>query len=372
MKLLLVIATVCVVTYAGKVDPSLQIAVENGVTDAILELPQIVGQIENNPALQSLSGAGKVSALVATLQGLTSAAQAPLVTVAKSLDLETEQYWASNIILVKGLTLEKLLTLANTPGDFTLREQHVVSINSNLRAGRDLSILQNPQWGVAKIRAPEAWSITDGAGAVVGFMDSGVNLAHEALTTGYAGAWLDPYYNTADPTDQNGFGSHTAGVVVGRTNGIGVAPGAQWVACRGLNHQGSGTEAALVTCGQFMMTANPKPNVVSNGWGGGSGSTWFNPVITGWRNAGIIPVFGVGNSGPNCGTIGSPGDNANVVGVAASTDTDAIATFASRGPGAGGLLKPDFAAPGSNTLSAGTGSNNYVTMSGNGAVSNFS
>jgi subtilisin family serine protease len=365
MKLLIVLAATLAVAYAGTVEHALQVAVENGETEAILELPQIMAQVEANQALQSLTGDAKVSALVSTLQGLTSAAQAPFIAIASSLGLETEQYWASNIVLVKGLTSEKLASLAATAGEFTIRKQNIASINPVVKhAEFESNFTQNPQWGVAQIRAPAAWARTTGEGIVAAIIDTGVNLGHTALSAGYAGAWLDPYYSTAGPTDQQGHGSHCAGTILGRANGVGVAPGARWIACRGLNHQGSGTEAVLTQCAQFMLTANPRPHVVSNSWGGGSGATWYNAQVSAWRNAGIVPVFAIGNSGSSCRTANSPGDQPNLISAGATTNTDAMATFSSRGPNSQGALKPEVSAPGNNIVSCGTGANNYVTMSG--------
>lgn len=351
MKLFLVLAATLAVASTGTIDPALELAVQSGATQAILELPQIIDQIHSNQALQSLHSDAKVTALVSTLQGLTSAAQAPFVSIATSLDLETKQYWASNIILVKGLTPEKLSTLSSTPGDFTIRAQNVVSLNPHPAQFEFPNTTQNnPQWGVAKIRAPEAWAVADGAGVVAAIIDSGVNLGHVALAPGYAGAWFDPYYATADPTDENGHGSHCAGSVLGRANGVGVAPGARWVACRGVNHQGIGTEGPLTECAQFFLTSNPRPHVISNSWGGGAGQTWFNPQNAAWRNAGIIPVFAIGNSGSACGTASSPADQPDLIAVGASTDTDATATYSSRGPSISG---PDVCAPGTKSFPAG-------------------
>ncbi|XP_021955100.1 bacillopeptidase F [Folsomia candida] len=361
MKLLLVLAATLAVAAAGTVDPALNLAIQQGSTEAILALPAIVDQVQSNPSLLSLSGDAKVSALVASLQGLTSAAQAPYVQVASSLGLETQTYWGSNIIHVKGLTSQTLASLAATPGEFTLRKPVTVRMTPSIV---ETNATQNAQWGVAKIRAPEAWARTQGEGTVVCIIDTGVNLGHVALADAYGGAWSDPYYNTAGPTDQQGHGSHCAGTVLGRANGVGVAPAAQWVACRGLNHQGSGTEPNLISCAQWVLTANPRPNIVSNSWGGGSNNPWYNQVVSAWRSAGIIPVFAIGNSGPGCRTVISPGDQPNLISVGATTDTDAMATFSSRGPNAAGALKPEVSAPGNNIVSCGTGANNYVTMSG--------
>ncbi|OXA63143.1 bacillopeptidase F [Folsomia candida] len=362
MKLLLVLAATLAVAAAGTVHPALNLAIQQGATEAILELPQVMDQVEASPSLYSLSGDAKVSALVATLQGLTSAAQAPFVQVASSLGLETQTYWGSNIILVKGLTPETLATLAATPGEFTLRQQVTVRMSPSIAEATNAT--QNPQWGVAMIRAPEAWERTQGEGVVVCIIDTGVNLGHVALADAYGGAWSDPYYNTAGPTDQQGHGSQCTGIILGRANGIGVAPAAQWVACRGLNHQGSGTEANLISCGQWVLTANPRPNIVSNSWGGGAGDPFYNTVVSAWRSAGIIPVFAIGGSGAACRTVGSPGDQPNLISVGATTNTDTMASFSPRGPNAQGELKPEISAPGNNIVSCGTGANNYITMSG--------
>ncbi|XP_035716020.1 subtilisin-like serine protease Pen ch 13 [Folsomia candida] len=274
MKLLLVLAATLTVAAAGTVHPALNLAIQQGATEAILELPQIMEQVEASRSLSSLSGDAKVSALVVMLQGLTSAAQAPFVQVASSLGLETQTYWGSNIILVKGLTPQTLASLAATPGEFTLRQQITVQMTPSVVVESAQNATQNPQWGVAMIRAPEAWARTQGEGTVVCIIDTGVNLGHVVLADAYCGAWSDPHYNTAEPTDQQGHGSHCAGTVLGRANGVGVAPAAQWVACRGLNHQGSGTEATLIFCGQWVLTANPRPNIVSNSWGGGGNDPW--------------------------------------------------------------------------------------------------
>jgi subtilisin family serine protease len=232
--------------------------------------------------------------MVSMLEGLTSAAQASYVTVAKSLGLETQQLWISNVILVKGLTSKTLAQLAATPGEFIIRPQNTASIQTEPDVDISANITQTNQWGVEKIRAPEAWAVSNGAGCVAGIIDTGVNIRHEALSAGFAGSWSDPYYNTAGPTDQHGHGSHCMGTILGRSNGVGVAPGATWVACRGLNHQGSGTEAALLSCGQFMLNSVPRPNVISHTWSGGSGDSMFDSTISAWVLAGIIPVFPVG------------------------------------------------------------------------------
>jgi subtilisin family serine protease len=364
MKFLLVVAATLAVAAAGSVAPGLRSKVRAGeVTEAILELPSVTDQLESNAAFQALSGDARAVAVHTILEGLTTASQAPYVSVMKAAGLTVQQFWASNIVLVKGITEAHLDTLATMKGEFVLREQFTASVNSVI-VDRNATIIQNPQWGVAMVRAPAAWSVTQGAGCIAIIVDTGVHPNHEALTR-YAGGWSDSYYNTANPTDQHGHGTHCAGSILGHANGVGVAPAAQWVACRGLNHQGSGTEAALIGCAQFSVTTRPMPHVSSNSWGGGQNAVWYNQAITSMRNAGIIPVFAIGNSGSGCRTANSPGDsNAGNIAVGATTTTDTMATFSSRGPTSAGALKPEISAPGQNIVSCGTGANNYVTMSG--------
>lgn len=118
-----------------------------------------------------------------------------------------------------------------------------------------------------------------------------------------------------------------------------------------MNNQGSGTEAVLTLCAQFMITANPRPHVVNNAWGGGPGQTWFNSHISAWKLAGIVPVFGSGASGPTCSSVGSPGDVADALQVGRTIASDELFERSSRGPSFEGLIKPDLVAPGVNLVS---------------------
>lgn len=143
---------------------------------------------------------------------------------------------------------------------------------------------------------PVAWAnnIT-GEGIVVGIIDTGVNGGHVALNQSFAGVWMDPYFNRSGPSDPHDHGTLVAGIIMGRANGVGVEPGAKYVACAGLNSQGSGIEYMLIRCAQYLITETPRPYVINNAWGGPlADATWFNTAIPAWRNAGIIPVFPVG------------------------------------------------------------------------------
>ncbi|RHY98783.1 hypothetical protein DYB35_011095 [Aphanomyces astaci] len=237
------------------------------------------------------------------------------------------------------------------------------------------------EWGVNLISAPTVWAGGNrGEGVVVGILDTGAIHTHDDLKTNWRSTygWFDPTDKSPTPIDTNGHGTHVAGSSVGQ-NGIGVAPGATWIACRGCTTS-SCPEAALTACAQFLLCPtdvtgkNPKcelaPDVINNSWGGGSGSNWYQANVDAWRAAGIIPVFANGNAGPNCGTANSPGDYKNVIGVGAVGVDDKLASFSSRGPTKDGRVKPDVSAPGNQVRSAWhTGNNAYKTISGTSMAS---
>jgi len=163
------------------------------------------------------------------------------------------------------------------------------------------------------------------------------------------------------------------GTIAG-SNGIGVAPGATWMACRGCDTS-SCSSSALLACGEFMACPhlpdgnNPDcskaPHLVSNSWGGGQGQTFYRPVIAAWSEMDIVPLFSNGNSGPSCGSANSPADDPNAIGVGSTTQADALSSFSSKGPARSGAIKPDVSGPGSNIYSAYHLTNSsYYTMSG--------
>jgi subtilisin family serine protease len=191
-------------------------------------------------------------------------------------------------------------------------------------------------------------------------------------------AWFNPYRPAdATPNDLHGHGTHVTGTIAGN-NGIGVAPEAKWISCKGLNDQGSGTNANLIACFQYMACPHhhsgtgggsdctQAPHLVSNSWGSGGGNTAFNAALNTWHAADIWPVFAAGNSGPGCSSTGSPADSVSgTISVGATQESEAIASFSSRGPVRQTELNPHISAPGQNVRSAGIASDTaYTTMSG--------
>jgi len=233
------------------------------------------------------------------------------------------------------------------------------------------------EWGIERVRAEEAWRITNGSGVVVANIDTGVSYTHEALRNNYRAdhGWLDPYSRSSAPSDNDGHGTHTMGTIAG-THGIGVAPGAQWIACVGCGPF-SCTQEALSECAELALCpsnadgtdadCSKAPAIVSNSWGGGGGRPWYEPFTEAWIAGGIIPIFANGNSGPFCFSAGSPGDLRRVIAVGSTNIRNAISSYSSRGPAIlDGRIKPELSAPGEDVRSSVPGGNDdaYDTYSG--------
>ena len=105
------------------------------------------------------------------------------------------------------------------------------------------------QWALDQVNAPEAWARgARGAGTTVAVVDTGVDLQHPDLSSKLV-AGHDFVASNGDcppgPQDENGHGTHVAGIAAAVTNnGIGVAgvaPDAQIMPVRVLDADGSGS-----------------------------------------------------------------------------------------------------------------------------------
>ena len=86
------------------------------------------------------------------------------------------------------------------------------------------------QYYLSNIRAPQAWDhITGTPSVIIAVLDSGIDLAHDDLA-GRIGEGYDFVENDSIPQDQNGHGTHVAGIATANANnGFGVS-GVDWKA----------------------------------------------------------------------------------------------------------------------------------------------
>jgi hypothetical protein len=236
-------------------------------------------------------------------------------------------------------------------------------------------------WGLEKIDAPEAWSVTTGSPAVVvGVIDSGVDFNHPDLAgarwvnpaencdacrsngvdddgNGYVDDWRgwDFANNDNDPSDDNGHGTHVAGTIgaVG-DNGVGITGVSQQVRLMGLKFigaDGSGTAADAVSA--ILYAAANGADVTNNSYGGDGFSQAMLDAIQTADSQDSLFVAAAGNdfSDNDAEPVYPAGyDVPNVVSVSASDADDDLAWFSNYG-----LAGVDLAAPGMNVFSTSPG-----------------
>lgn len=281
------------------------------------------------------------------------------------------QLWITNELIVRNVDKVTVEKLSQHPDVESLKaewfillddvvEEEIVSPNNTL----------NLQWGVGNVDAEAVWNTGNrGQNAVIGVIDTGARFNHTMLRDTYRGNseggnhnynWFDPNGNLAAPIDNNGHGTHVIGSAAG-TGGIGVAPSARWITCRGCA-TASCSNFDLMQCGHWMICpwnlindvpdCSRAPDVVNNSWGGGSNDPWYDAIIAAWLNAGIVPIFSSGNSGPLCSTLVSPGDRPGTIAIASIAVSNQRSGFSSNGPSNDGRQNPLIAAPGTSIPSA--------------------
>ncbi|MCE5229798.1 S8 family serine peptidase [bacterium] len=155
--------------------------------------------------------------------------------------------------------------------------------------------------GVSRIGASPASSLYTGAGVGVAIVDTGIDFAHADLTVS-----ASSFTAYASSQDDNGHGTHVAGIVAARNNDIdvvGVAPGATLYAVKVLNASGSGYDSDIIAgldwISQNASSVTPAIRVANMSLGR-PGSLNDDPslraAIQSLYNAGIVVVVSAGNS----------------------------------------------------------------------------
>ncbi|GAB9470895.1 hypothetical protein Gpo141_00008125 [Globisporangium polare] len=275
-----------------------------------------------------------------------------------------EKFWIANQIYIEAASFELVEKLVQLSSIEEVREEEVSELeqltsssgSSSSSAGEDAGST-GVEWGVEQIGAPQLWAKGfTGQGVVVGSIDSGVRVTHERLRDNFVGdhGWYAPPNNLTTPSDKSGHGSHVMGTIAG-SGGIGVAPGAKWMTCRGCP-SGLCIENHLLACFQFMVCptdtngnnrdCSKAPHVINNSWSSPGGKKTYAVAVEAWLAAGIIPVFASGNTGPP-------------------------RFLERRGPAYGsGIAKPDLSAPGHHVNSETHKSDSgYVLKSGTSMAS---
>ncbi len=238
----------------------------------------------------------------------------------------------------------------------------------------------------ADISAMQAWATTTGSHEIViAVLDSGVAYDHEDLVNNM---WSRPasiqsyrdsdfglveddlgynaINNSGDPFDDNGHGTHCAGIIGAEGgNNIGIT-GVNWkvriMPLKFMNAGGFGTTKDAIEAINYVIDrrrAGVNVRVISASWGSTQPSRALDEVIQKAYAAGILFVAAAGNATTdNDKRPHYPASFANVISVAALDRNDQLAQFSNYG-----AKSVQIAAPGKEILSTWLG-NDYEEHSG--------
>jgi subtilisin family serine protease len=318
-----------------------------------------------------------------------------IVTFAPGAGLPTEfvKYAQKrNLGIISGQVLDLPNRLLKRLAD----DASVISVHENRAVGT-----HNYRTAVATgARAVNELMGLSGSGVGVAVIDSGFSSFHDDMTV-VNSSTLYPYGNQRVakfvdfvngrtlPYDDNGHGSHVAGIVggngtdsAGSTSKAGMAPKASIIALKVLDVNGAGTIADIIEALTWVNNNHKTYNIRVVNLSVGAPvreSYWTDPLTLAARkltDKGIVVVVAAGNRGTNAlgqpqyGGITAPGNAPWVLTVGASStdgtltrDDDIMAGYSSRGPTfLDWSAKPDLVAPGTGTVSlAVPGSSLYLT-----------
>ena len=374
-----------------KIDPALYEALAAQPSDQTHRfIVHLSGKADLSPPSLPSTALNRRSAIVNRLQKITINSQNGIASDLKLLEAQGEisdvrSLWIINALSIQG-TPAAITKLASHPQVTNVELDEAIAYFESLEMSRSglanqESLLSSPTngetavWGVKRILAHKAIELlnVDGRGTTVAIMDTGVDWQHPGLLQNYRGNngdgtfdheanWFYPAQLTSTmPIDLHGHGTHVAGTAVGK-GGIGVAPGADWIAVAIANESGFAYDSDIHAGFQWLLApaGDPAraPDIVNNSWGGQGTRTEFLEDVQILEEAGIISVFASGNQGPEEGSIQSPASFPNTIAVGASDDQDFTAWFSSRGPSPLAVeTKPLLTAPGTHIFSTLPGEN---------------
>jgi subtilisin family serine protease len=199
-------------------------------------------------------------------------------------------------------------------------------------------------WGIDRIdqrSRPLSGTYTynsQGTGVRAYIIDTGIQTNHPQF-----GSRASAVYDAlgGNGQDCNGHGTHVAGTVGSST--YGVAKNVYLRAVRVLDCSGSGSNSSVIAGMDWVRTNAIKPAVANMSLGGSYSST-VNTAATNLANSGVLLAVAAGNSSADaCNS--SPASASGTITVAASTSSDARASYSNYG----GCV--DIYAPGSSITS---------------------
>jgi subtilisin family serine protease len=185
-------------------------------------------------------------------------------------------------------------------------------------------------WGIDRIDQRNrplsgTYTYTSTASTVYAYViDTGIYASHSQF-----GGRASNVYDAlgGNGTDCNGHGTHVAGTIGSST--YGVAKSVRLRGLRVLNCSGSGATSGIIAAIDWVRVNRTNPAVANLSLGGGYSST-LNTAINNLANSGVFVAVAAGNENQNACNV-SPASAASATTVAASTSSDAKASYSNYG-----------------------------------------
>ncbi len=184
-------------------------------------------------------------------------------------------------------------------------------------------------WGVSRIGADKIWDTATGIGVTVAVIDTGIEMTHPDLqgkvTKGY-----DFVNDKESPEDDNGHGTHVAGIVMAARNNtgvVGVSHGTSVMPVKVLNSAGSGY-ISDVAKGIYWATDNGA-QIINLSLGAPVDTDVLRNAVNYASSKGVLLVAAAGNEyGAPCQY---PAAYGNVICVVATDSSNRLASFSNVG-----------------------------------------
>ncbi len=228
-------------------------------------------------------------------------------------------------------------------------------IELNGKPGGTTSPVQSTPWGIYRVGGGVPYTGSN----VAWIIDTGIDLDHPDLNVNPSRGW-NFVTGTQNADDDNGHGTHCAGIVAAKDNLIGVvgvAAGATVVPVKVLNRRGSGAYSTIIK-GVDFVAANAQPDDVANMSLGGPYYLALNQAVETAAAKRIFFSLAAGNES-TLASSKSPASagGANIYTISAMGNGDIWAYYSNYGD------PIRYCAPGSSILSTYKGGG-YATLSG--------
>ena len=218
-------------------------------------------------------------------------------------------------------------------------------------------------WQIANFDLPEAWKDTCGEGVTIAVLDSGADLTHPDLQQN-----LVPGYNVTNPRlppqDDNGHGSHVAGIIGALNNDIGVvgvANCAKIMPIKVLNRVGAGRMDHVIE--GIKIALDKGADLICMSLGTRNALEPVFDIIKKAADAGVICFVAAGNAGQTAQLL-YPAAYDITISIGAIDENCMRAAFSCTGPNL------DFVAPGVNIYST-VPPSSYAIMNGTSQAAPF-